>query len=147
VSHPSPRKKEAFRQIDLRSVKTSADAAVLAGVSHFIYVSVAMVQSKLMKDYQAVRREGEAYLQSKNLVCTVIRPWYVLGPGHWWPVLLLPVYGIARLVPAWRQKAEDMSLITIKQMISTIFKAIESPPQKLRVFEIKHIKRKSLPAI
>lgn len=147
VSHPSPRKKEAFQQIDLRSIKTSADAAVYAGVSHFIYVSVAMADSRLMKEYQAVRREGEAYLQAKGLVSTVIRPWYVLGPGHWWPVLLLPFYAVARFVPSWKQKAEDMQLITIRQMITTILKAIESPPRSLRVFEVKHIKRKSLPTI
>lgn len=147
VSHPSPRKKEAFRQIDLRSAKASADAAVHAGASHFVYVSVAMTTSNVMKEYQEVRREAEAYIQSRNLVCTFIRPWYVLGPGHLWPALLLPAYRVARVVPAWKQKAESMELITIGQMLQTLQKAIDSPPQKLRVFEIKHIKRKSLPAI
>ena len=147
VSHPSPRKKEQFREIDLRSVKTSADAAALAGVSHFIYVSVAMTESEMMKDYRDVRKEGEAYLQAKHLVCTIIRPWYVVGPGHLWPVTLLPFYGVAKFFPSMKKKAEEMSLITIGQMLGTIMKAIESPPQTLRIFEIKHIKRKSLPAI
>lgn len=144
VHHPSPKKKELFRQIDLRSVKASADAAAHADVSHFVYVSVAMTESSLMKDYQAVRREGEAYLLSKNLPCSFIRPWYVLGPGHWWPVILLPVYGLAELVPSWREKARATGLVTIKQMLTTLVNIIESNPQKLRLVEIKEIRRKQV---
>ena len=106
-----------------------------------------MVDSSLMKDYKETRKEGEAYIQSKHLVSTIIRPWYVVGPGHLWPLLLLPAYGIANLFPYYRKKAEETSLITIRQMLHTIMKAIESPPQRQRVFEIKHIKRDSLPTI
>ena len=68
VSHPSPKKARQFREIDLRSVKASADAAAIANVSHFIYVSVAMAPSKLMATYQAVRQEGETYCKGKNSV-------------------------------------------------------------------------------
>ncbi|RYY00874.1 MAG: NAD-dependent epimerase/dehydratase family protein [Gammaproteobacteria bacterium] len=147
VHHPSPRKKEKFRQVDLRSVKTSADAAAYANAAHFIYVSVAMIENNLMKEYQAIRKEGEAYLLSKGLRCTFIRPWYVLGPGHFWPALLLPFYGVASIFPAWKQKAAGMRLITIGQMLQTLQKAIDSPPPRTRVFEISHIKRKNLPVI
>ena len=80
VSHPSPKKAKQFKEIDLRSVKASADAAAIAETSHFIYISVAMAPSKLMAEYQAVRKEGEEYCKSKYLNCTFIRPWYVLGP-------------------------------------------------------------------
>lgn len=41
-----------------------------------------MAPSGFMKAYQDVRREGEEYCLNKNLNCTFIRPWYVLGPGH-----------------------------------------------------------------
>src|SRR5262245_5680588 len=61
VAHPSPRKGKLFRDIDLRSVEASVDAAAHSGVHHFIYVSVAMSPSKLMQAYQAVRKEGETY--------------------------------------------------------------------------------------
>ena len=36
VSHPSPRKKEAFKQIDLVSIQQAVKASVSAGVQHFI---------------------------------------------------------------------------------------------------------------
>ena len=142
VSHPSPAKGEQFRQIDLRSVKASADAAAIAGVSHFIYISVSMTPSKIMAAYQSVRKEGEEYCMSKNLNCTFIRPWYVLGPGHWWPIVLLPFYGIAMLIPAWNKKAKAMGLVTISQMINTLVKTVESNPEKKRIIEIEKIKRK-----
>ena len=65
VPHPSPKKARQFREIDLRSVKASADAAVAAGVSHFIYVSVNLEPSSIMKAFQEVRWEGEEYCIAK----------------------------------------------------------------------------------
>jgi nucleoside-diphosphate-sugar epimerase len=141
VSHPSPKKAQQFKEIDLRSVKASADAATQAGVSKFIYISVAMSPSKIMAAYQAVRKEGEEYCVNKRLNCTFIRPWYVLGPGHWWPVILLPFYGIAELVPAWREKARAKGLVTIKQMLNTLVYVIETNPEKYRVIEVPDIKK------
>ena len=140
VPHPSPKKAKQFREIDLRSVKASADAAATAGVSHFVYISVAMAPSKLMAAYQAVRQEGEAYCKSKNLSCTFIRPWYVLGPGHYWPILLLPLYGIAELVPSWRQKARAMALVTLGQVLRTLISAVEAEPVSLRIVDTRQIR-------
>lgn len=140
VPHPSPKKAQQFKEIDLRSVKASADAASHAGVSHFIYVSVAMAPSKLMQAYQEVRKEGEEYCLQKNPDCTFIRPWYVLGPGHWWPILLLPVYGLAEIIPAWRMKARSVALVTITQMLNTLLYAAESEPAPIRILEIKDIR-------
>ena len=142
MPHPSPRKARLFKDIDLRSVKASADAAAFAGVSHFIYVSVAQSPSKMMHAYQEVRKEGEDYCRDKNLHCTFIRPWYVLGPGHWWPLLLLPVYGIAELIPAWRMKMRTMALVTINQMLNALENAGTSEPKPIRILEIKDIRNR-----
>jgi uncharacterized protein YbjT (DUF2867 family) len=140
VSHPSPKKAKQFREIDLRSVKASADAATIAGASHFVYISVAMAPSKLMVAYQAVRQEGEAYCKSRNLSCSFIRPWYVLGPGHYWPLLLLPLYGLAEIVPSWRQKARGMALVTLGQLLRTLISVIESEPIPIRILNAKEIR-------
>jgi uncharacterized protein YbjT (DUF2867 family) len=141
VAHPSPKKAHLFKQIDLNSVVSSAIAASFAGVTHFIYVSVAMEPSSIMRAYQDVRKKGEVYCISSGLNCTFIRPWYVLGPGHRWPVLLLPVYAIARLVPSLKAKTEAFELVTINQMIDTLVKAVESVPRQLNVLEVADIKR------
>ena len=140
VSHPSPKKAQQFKEIDLQSVKSSVDAATLAGVSNFIYVSVAMSPTKLMAAYQAVRREGEEYCKKKGLNCTFIRPWYVVGPGHYWPVLFLPFYGIAEIIPNWRKQARSKALVSIRQMLRTLVNAVETDPQPLRILEIKDIR-------
>ena len=141
VAHPSPKKAQQFKDIDLRSVKASADAASNAGIAHFIYVSVAMEPSRLMEAYQGVRKEGEEYCMKKKLNCTFIRPWYVLGPRHWWPIILLPFYGLAELSPALRKKARTKALVTIKQMLNALMNTIESAPLPLRSLEIKDIRR------
>jgi len=144
VAHPSPKKAIQFREIDLCSVKASADAAAFANISQFIYVSVAMWPSKLMQAYQQVRKEGEEYCLSKKLSCTFIRPWYVLGPGHWWPILLLPLYGLAELIPAWRKQARAKGLVSIKQMLKTLLNAIVQEPSPLRIYEINDIRKAGL---
>jgi nucleoside-diphosphate-sugar epimerase len=140
VSHPSPKKAKQFQEIDWPGIKASAGAAMAAGVSHFIYISVSMAPTKLMAAFQAVRKDGEAYCLANKLNCTFIRPWYVLGPGHWWPVFILPFYGIAELVPAWRKKARAMGLVTIKQMLAALLLTVESAPVPLRILEIKDIR-------
>jgi len=141
VAHPSPKKAQQFRDIDLTSVRASVIAAKEAAVSHFVYVSVAMAPSKIMAAYQAVRKEGEEFCLEEKLNCTFIRPWYVLGPGHYWPILLLPIYGIAELVPSWRKKARAIGLVTIGQMIRTLVAVIKQPPQAVRILEIREIRQ------
>src|SRR5438105_6582980 len=141
VSHPSPKKAKLFNEIDLKSVKASVDAAANAHSSHFIYISVAMSPTSIMKAYQDVRKQGEEYCLSKNLNCTFIRPWYVIGPGHWWPVLLFPFYGIAELIPSLRQKARASALVTISQILNTLIKAVEEMPASRVVYEIRDIRR------
>lgn len=140
VAHPSPKKAQQFTEIDLRSLKASADAAATAGVNHFIYMSVAMAPVKLMQAYQQVRKEGEQYCLAKNFNCSFIRPWYVLGPGHWWPLLLLPVYGIGEFAPSWKKKTRAVALVTIGQILRTLVSVIEEDPSPHRILEIKDMR-------
>jgi nucleoside-diphosphate-sugar epimerase len=52
--HPAPWKARQFREIDLVSARESMRAAKQAGITHFIYVSVAL-PAPVMKAYVAVR--------------------------------------------------------------------------------------------
>lgn len=140
VPHPSPKKRDLFHQIDLPSVKASAEAAAKAGVAHFVYVSVAQEPSGIMKDYQAVRAEGERIILEKGLRCTFIRPWYVVGPGHWWPVLLCPLYKILEWIPATRRKARALGLVTIRQMLNALILTIEQPEKTRQVIDVQAIR-------
>ena len=144
VPHPSPSKAAQFEQVDLASVKAALQAAQQAQVKHFIYVSVVQPASRsvaIMRAYQEVRARAEALIRASGIPATIVRPWYVLGPGHRWPILLLPLYTIAEWVPAWRDGARRLRCVTLAQMVTTLVDAIEQPPQTLRIVEVEEILR------
>ncbi len=99
--HPSPAKAAEFRRVDLPSIEAAVSAATSAGVAHLVYVSVAH-PAPVMQAYIAVREIGEARITLSGLTATVLQPWYVLGPGHWWPVVLIPMYALLERVPPTR---------------------------------------------
>jgi len=125
--HPSPAKAAEFRRVDLPSILASVAAARHAGAAHVVYVSVAQ-PAPVMHAYIAARAEGEAALAASGLTATVLRPWYVLGPGHWWPLALVPLYAMARLVPSTRAGAERLGLVRLDQMVAALVRAVEHPP-------------------
>ena len=146
VSHPSPKKKEQFRLIDLRSVKASAAAARHAGVQHFIYVSVAQMPTKVMHDYQLCRAEGEQSVLATHIPATFIRPWYVTGPGHYWPLALQPLFKILEWLPATSEKAKALRLVSIRQMLNTLLYAVENKPTTgTDIIEIDRIRKMNQP--
>lgn len=139
VAHPSPAKAAQFRSIDLPSVQVAAKAAREAGVRHFIYLSVAQ-PAPMMRDFIAVRAEGEALLRASGMQATFVRPWYVLGPGHWWPYAILPFYWLAELVPATRESARRLGLITIWEMLNALVWAVDHPPDDIRILDVPKIR-------
>jgi nucleoside-diphosphate-sugar epimerase len=140
VTHPSPAKKEQFKKIDLVSVQQAAIAASGAGIKHFVYLSVAMYPTSIMKDFQQARAQGESILLQQHFVCSFIRPWYVLGPGHWWPVLLKPFYLLAKLIPSKREAAKQLDTVSINQMIKTLVHAVKDQPVSTVVYDVADIK-------
>lgn len=139
VPHPSPAKAEQFVSIDLRSARESIAAAVEARVEHFVYVSVAG-PSRVMQAYQAARREAERVLAASGLRRTILRPWYVLGPGHRWPYLLLPAYWVLERLPSTRESARRLGLVTLEQMVGALVHAVEHPPERERIVEVVQIR-------
>ena len=139
LAHPSPAKAPQFRAIDLPSVQVAAKAAQDAGVRHFIYLSVAQ-PAPMMKAFLAVRAQGEALIRATGMRVTFVRPWYVLGPGHWWPYALLPFYWVAELLPRTRQSAQRLGLITISQMLHALVWAVENLPNDVRIVDVPKIR-------
>jgi len=141
VAHPGPKKKEQFRSIDFASVKASAEAAKNAGVAHFVYVSVAQTPTRIMHHYQQCRAEGEACIGATGIPATFIRPWYVVGPGHYWPLFLLPLYKVLEWIPATSQQAKALRLVSLQQMLHTLLYAVENPPASgVNIIEIEDIR-------
>jgi len=102
--HPNPAKATEFRSVDLASIKATVAAARQAAVQHLVYVSVAH-PAPVMQAYIAVREEGEALVRTSGIRTTILRPWYILGPGHRWPYLLVPLYSILSWFPTARGRA------------------------------------------
>jgi uncharacterized protein YbjT (DUF2867 family) len=139
VAHPSPAKVVEFRQIDLPAGLGAVAAAKSAGIRHFIYLSVAH-PAPMMHSYIVVRSECEATIESTGLNATILRPWYVLGPGHRWPYLLLPIYKIAELLPSTREGAQRLGLVTLEQMITALTFAVENPAVGIRLVAVPDIR-------
>lgn len=140
VAHPSPAKAAEFRSIDLVAGREAVIAALHAGVQHFIYVSVAH-PAPMMKAYIAVRTECESLIQNSGLNATILRPRYVLGPGHLWPYGLLPFYWVLERLPATREGAQRLGLVTLEHMLVALTNAMDHPCEGLRFLEVPEIRR------
>lgn len=140
--HPSPSKAEQFEKIDLVSIRATVAAAKNVGIDHLIYASVAQ-PAPVMRAYLWVRTLGETMIREAGLTATFVRPWYVMGPGHWWPVLIAPVYKLLEMIPATRATAERLGLVRIEQMITALVSAVENPPRpgQWRIVDVPQIKR------
>jgi uncharacterized protein YbjT (DUF2867 family) len=140
VAHPSPAKAAEFRSIDLVAGREAVSAAGFAGIQHFVYVSVAQ-PAPMMKAYLEVRAECENSIRESGLNATILRPWYVLGPGHRWPYALIPAYWLFERLPATREGARRLGLVTLEQMLEALADAIASPSQGVRVLGVPEIRQ------
>jgi uncharacterized protein YbjT (DUF2867 family) len=141
VSHPGPKKKLLFYSVDLASLKVSVAAAKQAKVKHFVYVSVAQHPTKVMADYQQARRQGEEAILRSGLTSTFIRPWYVVGPGYYWPLLFQPMFKLLEVIPSTSVQAKALALVSLKQMLLTLKNTIINKPKAIHtIIEVSDIK-------
>lgn len=139
VAHPTPAKAKEFRSVDLKSASEAIRAAREAGVRHFVYVSVAQ-PAPIMKAYLEARAEAESQIRASGLNATILRPWYVLGPGRQWPRLLKPFYWLMERLPSKRETARRLGLMTDSEMRGALLFAVENPAAGVRVLSVPEIK-------
>jgi uncharacterized protein YbjT (DUF2867 family) len=142
VPHPSPKKAAEFRAIDLVSGREAISACAELGMRHFVYLSVAH-PAPILKDYIAARTECEQMIEQKHLNATILRPWYVLGPGHRWPYLLLPIYKVCEWLPFTRAAALRLGLVTLEQLVLALVEAVESPARGIHIVAVPEIRTAS----
>ena len=139
VPHPGPSKARQFVEIDLKSAREAIRVAAQMHVAHFIYVSVAH-PAPVMKAYIQVRSSCEDAIREAGLNATILRPWYVLGPGHRWPFVLRPFYSILETIPATRESALRLGLVTLDQMLAALVSATEHPVTGARIVDVPAIR-------
>lgn len=137
---PNPWKARAFERVDFASIGATVRAAAESGTGHLVYVSVAH-PAPVMRAYIDVRRRGEGLVRSIGCPATILRPWYVLGPGHRWPSLLIPVYAVWRRIPTTRESAVRLGLVTCTEMVNALVYAVEHRPTGARVVDVPAIRR------
>jgi nucleoside-diphosphate-sugar epimerase len=130
VPNPTRRRAADYLAVDLTSLKNAVEAAQYAGVRHFIYVSVAQ-PAPVMKDYIAARAQGEAILRAAGMEASILRPWYVLGPGHRAAHALRPIYALLERIPTSAEMSRRLGLVTIDQMIGAMLFAVENPASRI----------------
>lgn len=140
VAHPSPAKAAEFEKIDLVAGREAVRAAISAGIKHFIYVSVAH-PAPTMKAYIAVRTECERLIRESGMNATILRPWYVLGPGHRWPYAILPIYWLFECIPSTRDGARRLGLVTLEQMLHALTASVDHPCIGQRILGVPEIRR------
>jgi uncharacterized protein YbjT (DUF2867 family) len=140
VAHPAPWKARAFEDVDRRSLLASVEAARRSGVRHFVFVSVAQ-PAPVMKAYLRVRAECEAAIRSSGLNVTILRPWYILGPGRRWPLLLWPLYALFERLPLTRGAALRLGLLGLEEMTAALAWAVENPADGVRVLDVPAIRK------
>jgi len=140
--HPGPLKAREFQRVDLVSIQASVEAAVRARVEHVVYVSVA-APAPVMHAYLAVRAEGERLIRASGLPATLLRPFYVIGPGHRWPLALKPFYFAAERLPATRASALRLGLLTLAQMVAALVCAVEAggEPGLVRTWPVPELRQ------
>lgn len=145
--HPSPWKAREFHDVDLASAHASIEAAVVAGVSHMVYVSVAH-PAPVMRAFIDARVAAEAAIRASRLRATILRPWYVLGPGHRWPLALVPLYAALERLPSTTERVRRLGLLTLNQMVSALVHAVEHPPADVRTVDVPEMRHTvlSMPA-
>jgi len=138
--HPSPSKAAEFEALDYVAAHECIAAAKTGGAKHFVYVSVAH-PAPIMRAYIGVRMRVEAELRESGLSHTIIRPWYVLGPGHRWAYVLVPMYWLMGAIPSARESAQRLGLVTIAEMVATLTWAVDTAGAESRVLNVPDIRR------
>lgn len=103
--HAGWKSRNALGSAGLLSVQASVMAAKEALVSHFIYVNGA---------------EGERCIRESGLRASFVRSWYVRGPGHYWPLLLQPLFGFIKRFRSTVKDARSLRPVTLNQMLHAL---------------------------
>jgi len=86
-----------------------------------------------MRAYVFVREEGERLVRGSGLAATFVRPWYVLGPGHYWPYAILPLYWVWSLFD--RDTSARLYPVKLDRVVRALADAVEQKPDGVRVIE------------
>ncbi len=91
------------------------------------------------------RGEGmirSGFVESRGGTATILRPWYVLGPGPMWPHLLRPLYAFWERIPATAETTRRIGLVRLPEMLASLADAVGDPPpaRTVRIVDVPAIR-------
>jgi len=131
VAHPSPKKAQQFRDIDLTSVRASVIAAKEAAVSHFVYVSFCSFAGQF--PLQTAKRTVEKHLAESGLNYTILQPTYFME------VWLSPALGFDYLnakATVYGEGNNRISWIAIKDVASFAVASLDNAAARNQSIEL-----------
>ncbi|HEX7766919.1 MAG TPA: epimerase, partial [Nitrospira sp.] len=63
------------------------------------------------------------------------------GPRPLVPLVLQPAHRLMEMMPSTHDAARRLGLVTIQDMLAALIRAIEYPPESIRVIEVPEIRR------
>lgn len=82
-------------------------------------------------------------LSESGLNATIVRPWYVLGPGHSLAVSSAVALHYRATLPSTHDSARRLAPVTLREILRTLEAAVEDPPSGVRVVEAPQIRNSS----
>ena len=64
----------------------------------------------------------------------------MLGPGHRWPYALVPIYMLLRAIPATRDSATRLGLVSRGEMVGALRSAVRDPAAGIRIMGVSEIR-------
>ena len=134
---PKPPNSGAF---DLVAGREAVTAATHAGIRHFVYVSVAHPAPNdegLHRCTHRMRKHDSCRRPERHHPPALVHA----RAGHRWPYAILPFYWLLERLPASRQGARRVGLVTFEQMLVALTNAVDNPCEGQRVLSVPEIRR------
>lgn len=130
------RKGWTFEEVDLKGTRNQVEAARVAGVHRFVYVSGVGASKESDKHWFRYKWEAEQYLRDSGTEWVIVRPTWVYGPDD---VSLNRFLGFARLlpfVPMFGNGEQMMQPVFIDDVARVVADAALAPEAANHVFEL-----------
>ena len=141
VPHPSPAKAKQFREM------TGFDSGCGQGGRRCrrppLCLSERCPPAPVMKAFIAVRQRAKI-ARATGIPSTSVRPWYVLGPGHWWPYPLCHFSGSPNACPEPGIRPGVSGLVTVRQLVAALVWAVENGSDGFQIIDVPTIRTLSL---
>jgi NADH dehydrogenase len=132
---------ELFRRVNLEGTRNLVEAALAAGVGHFVYVSAAAAGYRVRTTYGETKHLAEQLMRdpSGRTQFTIVRPTLVFGPGGGGQELIAYVDRLRSsrlLVPLVGRGAARKRWVHVDDVVDGLVRVVERPVSRGRTYNL-----------